>query len=280
MRTHPLSGLAADWTYSRNRGCNTAICSEHLITFRSSSAGFYDLAGDSGTGNLGGFRSGCTANLIPACGVLSAPDYTRTCTCAFQNRTSLALIHMPDVEMWTFNRYEWDGRRVRRLGLNVGAPGDRRAADGALWLDYPSVGGDSPDVPVTIHGESLSYFRYHPSHVAGDDLRWVAASGVRGVRSLQISLTEDSQAAAKPYTVRLVFAETEQVDVGARVFDVLLQGEPALVKFDVLAESGRRDHSVVKEIHNVMAGAELKLEFAARSGEPVLCGVEIVAEDW
>jgi len=30
--------------------------------------------------NLGGFKSGCTPNLIVADGVLNAPDYTRTCT--------------------------------------------------------------------------------------------------------------------------------------------------------------------------------------------------------
>src|SRR5690606_128773 len=53
MRPHPLSGEMVAWTYSRDGGCNTAICSQHLITFRSSAAGFFDLAGDSGTGNWG-----------------------------------------------------------------------------------------------------------------------------------------------------------------------------------------------------------------------------------
>ena len=35
---------------------------------------------------------------------------------------------------------------IVRLGLNLGAPGDRQDAEGTLWLDYPSVGGPSPDV--------------------------------------------------------------------------------------------------------------------------------------
>ncbi len=51
--------------------------SEHLITFRSGYAAFYDLTNDSGTGFLAGFRSGCSNNLIAADGVLNAPDYTR-----------------------------------------------------------------------------------------------------------------------------------------------------------------------------------------------------------
>ena len=30
---------------------------------------------------------------------------------------------------------------VRRVGINFGAPGNRKADDGTLWLEYPSVGG-------------------------------------------------------------------------------------------------------------------------------------------
>ena len=82
-----LTGKSTGWKYSRMYGCNTAVGSEHLLTFRSGAAGFYDLAGDSGTGNLGGFKSSCTSNLIVADGVLNAPDYTRTCSCAYQNQT-------------------------------------------------------------------------------------------------------------------------------------------------------------------------------------------------
>ena len=38
----------------------------------------YDLLTEAGTGNLGGFRSGCTSHLVVAVGVLNAPDSTRT----------------------------------------------------------------------------------------------------------------------------------------------------------------------------------------------------------
>src|SRR2546427_4621223 len=50
------------------------------------------------TGNLGGFRSSCTNNLVVAGGLLTAPDYTRTCTCSYQNQTSLALVPMRSEE--------------------------------------------------------------------------------------------------------------------------------------------------------------------------------------
>src|SRR5207249_5604739 len=90
-RKHPLTGQMLPWTFTRNYGCNTAIGCTNLLTFRSACAGFFDLADDGGTGNFGGLRSGCTNNLIPAGGILSVPDYTRTCTCAYHNQCSLAL---------------------------------------------------------------------------------------------------------------------------------------------------------------------------------------------
>lgn len=283
-RTHPLTDVPVNWTYSRNRGCNTAIASEHLLTFRSSAAGFYDLAGDSGTGNLGGFRSGCTSNLIPANGVLNAPDYTRTCTCAFQNRTSLALIHMPEVQMWTFNRFSWDGDRVRNIGLNFGAPGDCRAPSGRLWLDYPSVGGESPDIPVVIDGDSLDYFRFHPSRVSQDlgageaSLDWVAASGVEGATSIRIQLAEADSISEQTYTIRLHFADVDESAVGDRVFDVHLQGQAVLERFDIVGETGAPNRSIRKEFRQIRASNELQIDLVERAGRSLLCGVELIAE--
>ena len=92
MRKDPLTGEAVEWTWTRGYGCNTPLASEYLLTFRSGAAGYYDLCNDGGTGNLGGFRSSCTNNLIVAGGVLCAPDYTRTCTCSYQIQSSVALV--------------------------------------------------------------------------------------------------------------------------------------------------------------------------------------------
>jgi len=164
-RPHPLTGVPIPWRFTRNHGCNTAIASEHLLTFRSAAAGFYDLANDSGTGNLGGFRSGCTSNLIVADGVLNAPEYTRTCTCAYPNQTSLAFVHRPEVEMWTFNAFKPGPEPIRHIGINLGAPGDRMADNGTLWLDYPPIGGPSPDPPVRITPEKPEWFCHHSSWI-------------------------------------------------------------------------------------------------------------------
>lgn len=192
--SNPLTGKLEPWRVSRAYGCNNIVASENLLTFRSGAAGFYDLLSQSGTASLGGFKSGCTANLVVANGVLNAPDFTRTCSCAYQNQTSLALVHMPEMEMWTYSQFGLDGQegdRITRIGINFGAPGDRRAEDGTLWVEYPSVGGDSPGLPVTVTAKGTNnYYRRHASQFSGGGagvLPWVASSGLRDCETITIA---------------------------------------------------------------------------------------------
>jgi len=281
-RQNPITGLREPWEYGRNYGCNTVIASEHLITFRSAAAGYFDLAVDGGTGNLGGFKSGCSSNLVVANGVLNAPDYTRTCTCSYQNQTSLALIHMPEIEMWTFNTFGLGDDPVKRVGLNLGAPGDRYAPDGTLWLDCPSVGGPSPEIPVTVTPEEPDWFLRHSSRIDSGDLPWVAASGAKGVTSVAVTL--DAQAEAdRRYTVTLYFSEPDEVGVGERVFSVALQGTEVLAELDVVKEAGGRLRTVRKEFPGISVRGDLTVELrptgSAKIQAPVLCGIEVRAED-
>jgi outer membrane protein assembly factor BamB len=190
MINNPLTQEPQEWQLCRTYGCNTVVAAENLLTFRSGAAGYYDLQSMSGTGNLGGFKSGCTSNLIVANGVLNAPDYTRTCSCGYQNQTSLALVHMPEMEMWTVNdvaRLSKPGQPIRRIGVNFGAPGDRVDPDGTLWIEYPTIGGDSVDLPIQVTGD-VEYFRRNSLAFAGSDLPWISSSGVENVEKVTIPL--------------------------------------------------------------------------------------------
>lgn len=188
---NPITKEKQPWQLSRAYGCNTIIASENLLTFRSGAAGFYDLSSQSGTGNLGGFKSGCTSNLIVANGVLNAPDYTRTCSCGYQNQTSLALVHMPQMDMWTINhvaRLSKPGQPIQSLGLNFGAPGDRRDGNGTLWIDYPAVGGDSVELDVRVEGEP-TYYRRNSLGFTGPGASWIGSSGVVNAQKIIVPLT-------------------------------------------------------------------------------------------
>ncbi len=314
---HPMSGQTIPWTWIRFKGCNTAIASENLLTFRSASGAFVDLTAGQGTASIGGFKSGCTSNLIIANGVLSAPDYTRTCVCSYQNQASLALIHSPEVAYWTFDYYPLPSEPtpVKQVGVNLGAPGNRTAENGTLWLEFPSVGGPSPDVPVRAESEDPKWFRHDSSLVEGR-YNWITASGVTGLREVRVRMflqpgrnpsavdafdkhigqvptwPEEQVKGAfgepRPYTVRLFFAETlgpgdGQCEVGRRVFNVSLQDRPALEAFDIVKEAGGMNRNVVKEFKGISVKDDLKINLtpvAESQAGPLLCGIEIIAEGW
>jgi outer membrane protein assembly factor BamB len=282
MRQHPISGEPVEWTWSRNYGCNTPMASEHLLTFRSGAAGYLDFCNDGGTGNFGGFRSSCSNNLIVAGGLLTAPDYTRTCICSYQNQTSIALVPMAEVETWTSFGAQTPKQPVRRLGINLAAPGDRKADDGTLWLEFPSVGGNSPAVDVQIEPSDLEWFRRHSSQVKGPGFSWVAASGAKGLTSLRIKLA-DSDSPPRRYTIRLHFLEPDDVKSGERVFNVSIQGEKRLPSLDVVHEAGGKNHSLVKEISNITATESLLIEFSpvanSKLRAAILSGLEIQIQD-
>jgi outer membrane protein assembly factor BamB len=279
LRDDPLTGKPVRWLYSRNYGCNTAIGCPNMLTFRSAAAGFFDLAGNGGTGNWGGFRSSCSSNLVPADGVLNAPDYTRTCVCSYQNQCSLALVHMPDMETWTFHSAKWTGKRVKRVGINFGAPGDKRDEDGVLWLDYPSVGGRSPDLPLEIKGTPLRYHRQHALTIRAAGHAWVQASGVEGVTSLKLTLSQDANATSRRHTVRLYFCEPKELVRGRRVFDVAMQGQTVLTGFDIAASAKQGHWGVVREFNDVAIKDQLEITFHSLTGTPVISGIEILVTE-
>ncbi len=283
-RQHPLTGKILPWTWSRKYGCNYPIAAEYVLTFRSGAAGYYDMGSGGGTGNFGGFKSGCSACLVAANGVLNAPDYTRTCSCAYQNQTSLALVHMPDAEAWTFNEYEAGDDPIKRVGINLGAPGDRLTPEGTLWLDYPSVGGPSPDIPVSVTPERPEWFRHHSLRLDDEGLRWVAASGGKGIESVRVKLMEKA-AEARPYTVRLHFVEPEPIGPHQRVFGVSVQGGQALLeRLDIVQEAGAPMRPLVKDFQGIQVRDVLTVELRNADPEtvrpPIICGIEAVAEGW
>ena len=274
MREHPLTGASVPWSFSRKYGCNTAVGSEYLLTFRSGAAGYYDMRNNGGTGNFGGTKSGCSSNLIPANGVLNAPDYMRTCTCSYQNRTSLAMVHMPEAEMWTSTSLGSASGPIKKVGINFGAPGDRLTDNGVLWLDYPSVGGSSPDISVTTVPASPQWFRHHAARFEGESLGWVTASGAIGLTNVTVLVNNARQEAE--YLVRLYFAEPENAEVGQRVFDVAIQGQQVLSNFDIAQHAVSDGSGIVREFGPIKAGANLTLTLTPLVGQPVICGIEIL----
>jgi outer membrane protein assembly factor BamB len=273
-----ITGEDVKWNFKREYGCGYVVASEHLLTFRTTSAGFVNLESGEGTSNLGGFKAGCSANLIVADGVLNAPDYTRTCQCSYQNQTSLAFVNMPWMNYWTTSNYKWSGKPVKQLGLNLNAPGDRVSDNNTLWLDFPSVGGISPEIPVKLDTAGYYKIRKNPISINSEKTPWISASALGGIRSLEITLSNENPVPETSYRINLYFSELENKKAGERIFNVEIQNRKVLENFDIISEAGQKDKEIVKSFTGIRAGNKLTIALKPVKGNTILSGIEMIAE--
>ncbi len=278
MEKDPVTGEDLKWSFKREYGCGIVAASEHLLTFRSASAGFINLDAFEGTGSLGGWKASCSTNLIAADGVLNSPDYTRTCQCPYQNQTSLALINMPWMAYWTNSNYKWNGNPVQQLGLNLNAPGDRTADNNVLWFEFPFVAGAPPGIPVKIDTSDYKEIRKEPISVTSENTPWVSSSALRGIKSIEITLSKDQLIPESLYAVKLYFAELENIKPGERSFDIIIQGEKVAERFDIVKEAGKTEKEVVKMFEGIKAGDKLKIDLIPVRGNTLISGIELTLQ--
>jgi hypothetical protein len=190
-RRNPITGVEEAREFVKTHGCDQwGADYGKVITMRSGTAAYYDCRLESGTINVSGVRSGCRNSIVPADGVLCLPSWTGNCTCNYPLFTSLALAPVPeDYEQWAAWGPVAVDAPVHRVGINFGAPGDRMTRSGTLWLDWPSRGGPSPDVPVAVKPETAEpYYRHSQWFTGGDAWSWVVSSGIQAMESIRIDL--------------------------------------------------------------------------------------------
>lgn len=280
-RINPLTGQTEPRSFPKSYGCDGGIDYQYLYTMRSGTAAFYDKRFESGTVHISGPRSGCTNSIIPANGLLNVPYFFQGCTCSYPLPVGLALHSLsPEHEQWAV----WgDGQpeSIRRLGVNFGAPGARMTEAGTLWLEYPRVGGPAPRIELSLSPQATTPFYRHSLWMRGGvGWPWVTASGIEGLTDLVVSGLSD-----EPMTVRLYFAEpvaavelaSAEPEVEPRRFDIVLNGDVVLEDFEPARAAGGALRGVVREYAGVRCDGQLKIEFRAKQGQPLLCGLELIA---
>jgi hypothetical protein len=278
-RRNPLTGEMEPRVFPKSYGCDGGLDYGYVYTMRSATAAYYDKRIESGTINLSGPRSGCTNTIIPANGLLNVPYYYEGCSCSYPLPMALALVSMPPThEQWTaWGTVEPERLqgKVRRLGLNFGAPGDRVTEAGTLWLDVPSVGGPSPSLPVKVQPEEPRYRYHHSLRVrGGTGWPWVAASCAEGLDAVRVRGLVPGR-----YVLRLSFLEPDRVKAGERVFDVFVQGRKVLEEYDVTRSAGGAMRAVVETLRGVVVEDVLVLRLRSIKGRSILSGMELIRED-
>jgi outer membrane protein assembly factor BamB len=284
-RRSPLTGQPEGWSVvqSRGGGCNYFVANDSLAAFQH---GCFDIAVPGGRIYLGCYRGGCSPTQIPANGMLSVINTDQ----GFESviNASFGLVHRPSHPLWiTYfpSPNPPPPADVRRLAVSFGVGFDTIARDGTVWLRYPGsayfprveakkgVPGSQPGVTPAVAGANLDPFQYHPERLAGhrDEPHWQVFTGeVEGIEKISLATAPGT------YSVCLYFAEPGGSRPGDRVFDVTLQGKPALKGLDIAKEAGGPRRGLVKRFDGVDVGGELAIDFSAASGRPLVCGLELV----
>jgi len=287
-RTHPITGEEIRWDIYRGHGCGTFSASAGCLFYRSSYQCMNDLRADAGPSTWTGIRPGCWINMIPAGGILLVPEGSSGCTCPFPVQTSIAYAPTESNENWSAFQSQGVTEPVKHLAVNLGAPGDQRAKDGTLWLSYPRP-PDRHTVKLPIEVQLMGgseYFRYDSDVVAIEktDKPWVFTSGCAGSVTCRITLT-DSEGEAAHYTVRLYFAEPDEVAAERRVFDVKLKGDVILNDFDIVKAAGGSRIALVKEFRDIKVNDTLVVELVDQDSSagdrcpPLLNGIEVIRHE-
>lgn len=285
---HPMTGEELAWEWLGAIRCGTQNFSRNLITFRSGAAAFSDLKGATMTGNITGFRPGCTNNLVVADGLLNAPEYSRTCSCPYQLQTSLGLVHTPETEMWTFGPFGDPGmREVKRAGINFGAPGGRiEHSKDVMWMEYPAMVEPFPRVDVEMSNENeIDWFRHHASWFEDntESRPWIASYGAEGETEITVELNSGGDGEEKIYDIVFHFAEPDwSVVEGERFFDVYIQDEKVLERFDVAKEAGGVLKGITRKFSAKVDEDGLSVTLGSSGGSvlpPVISGIGMETAD-
>lgn len=286
-RRNPLTGASEPRAFPKTYGCDGGVDYGSLFTLRSGTAAFYDKSVESGTVFLSGPRSGCTNSIIPSGGVLNVPYYYEGCTCSYPLPIGMSLVAMPSKhEQWScWGKAEIKPNSIQRIGINFAAPGDRMADDGTLWLDFPSIGGPSPEPNITA--TAPIQIRYHHSlRIENDDPKpWVSASMVEGLEHFRLGDMKPG-----PYTVRLYFAapETHQrrdslqqvdTDASSNQQNIRLQGQTVLQDFDIRKESAGTMCGICRVFRDIEVEHDFTLELSAENGMTRISGIELIRQD-
>ncbi len=288
MRNNPVTGREEPWQFARpGHHCGCPAASPNVMFFRSQHIGYYDLVADSGVSHFSTQRTGCWINFIFGNGLVMIPEASSACMCPFANQTTVVFQPRKENRSWT--KYSMSGPMtpVQHLALNLGAPGDRKAPGGPLWLGYPRPRGSLVlRFDAKLKGwAGGGFFKYSPDFVkiAGTSAPWAYTSGYRGLRQCSIPLVSEGEGKAR-YTVRLLFADMDNTAEGVRVFDIRLQGKTLLRGLDIAGETGGARIALVKEFAGIEVDGKLTVDLVPKVDKPtptqapILQGVEVVRE--
>ncbi len=284
-RSHPLTGTESQWRFSRpGHHCGVITATPNMMFFRSGFIGYYDLYRDSGTRHFAGQRLGCWINAIPGNGLVMIPEASAGCVCQFSIASTVVMEPRTENKSWGILSAVGPTTPVKRIGINFGAPGDRKDLSGREWFGYPRPMSRERlefvfDLKPKLASGGGWYTRNLESlKLASSESPWLFASGGRGLQKFEIPLLGEDDAPSN-YDVKFYFANLDDDNTGA--FDIKLQSNR--IKSGVVIESadGEAVQPETIEFRDVAVTGNLLVEFVFdnRSPPPIISAIELTRQD-
>jgi len=288
--SNPLSGKPQPLDFHRGYiGCSHLLASASALFGTKGGVGYCNLDEQCGFTPFAGVALACGLCAVPAGGVFAAPEGRSGCTCDVPIHTSMTLYPKPAADAWSVGfaggLADVVSLPAKIVSVNLGAPGFREDSDGNLWIPYPArveagIVGDW--LPTYQHNQEMCYrLNELTTTITGTNTPWIFTSGYAHDKPLKFRLIGDGQPPGT-YTVRLYFAEPEDLQAGQRVFSVMLMGKTVLEDFDVMKVAGGPRQAFVKECRGIEVEDELEIQLLpsqdAGSNKPILCGFQAFRE--
>ncbi len=312
QRIHPITGEPGEWSWVRsNKQCGGCSGSTHFLFGRNKGFGYHDALRDHGMYTSWHHRQACNADTSSGSGMMLKPPFNTGCGCPWSMPFTMAMTKVDREPAIPFECF-LQGRSlpVKHLRVNFGANGDRRDAEGNMWIHTRRR--------TDRHKLSMSFFSPAVFYPGGDGSLWgndrkgrlsagehpvantklpiVFDAFARGLKRYCIPVTTPADGRGV-YTVRLGFSALPGDRPGQRVFDVKLNGKVVHKDFDIVEVAGAAGRAVWTE-HTLSLDDHLILDLVARSEEPGLeqmplisglelrreeittLGLEVAAESW
>ncbi|HVJ67623.1 MAG TPA: PQQ-binding-like beta-propeller repeat protein [Caulifigura sp.] len=287
-RLHPITGEAVPWSIMRTgHHCGMVTASSSgMLLFRSGATGFADLNNDEGIRHFGGHRLGCWINAIAAEGLVMIPEASAGCVCQFSIASTIVLEPREARRPWTIYSAVGSLVPVQHLSMNLGAPGDRKDADGMIWFSYPRAAPykeTALDVKLDVHPQFATGGRFEnivqQSGIQVDSpTPWIYESWASNLKSMTVPVSKPDSPAAN-YLVRLHFADLRE-HAAATDMTVTLESPAGRKEVPVnlsASETSKRTPTVI-DVPDLPVSGVLTIGFQASQGLPFINAVEIVRQ--
>ena len=226
---------------------------------------------------------------MPGNGLVMIPEASAGCVCQFSIASTVVMEPKTENKSWGIFSAVGASTPVKRMGINLGAPGDRKDDSGREWFGYPRPSSRGRlEFVFTLKHQLESGGKWYSRNAEAIDLGatqtpWLYTSGTSGLKSVDIPLRDKEDGAAN-YTVKIYLGSLQQKSikpVASGPFDLSFQGNVVAEAISFEPSQGTGSNRVlVKEFKGVPVETSLKIDLKHLDAENPgsIAAIEVIQE--